>query len=688
MVAATENHREIMEILIEHGADLSLTQRNGDTALDMQLALGRLDTAGLLLKGLGGSSYPVKSVALQIAAAVTSHATSTAIMATASIMYTNLAPPAQGNAHNSWVDWVLEQGRHLVKPHAMRNMMKTSINNHQLDVVRELLSLGFDPDQRIGGGHTALTLAIHLNHVDIVRVLLEADADPTFPACGEEMEDMTPLYHAIAALDNDPDKDTSIVDALLATGRCKLMKGPSLQKNAFGYVLSCFHDWNHNVAEILTFRMLKSNINVHTDRADDGASLLHAAVFNNHKDLVDIILEMGADINTRDKYGRTPFFTAMPMPRFDPDNTDMLRFLIEKGADPFAIAKDGQTALHINVSFPFNPKVVKFLLNTGLNIDRPKNSGESPLAWAVKHGREETALLLLERGARIMADKFNGDSTLLHIAAAQGMSKVLCQIIEAKVIDINATDCWGYTPLLRALKRSGRQCSDVCLTIVTALLNAGADIERATGLGDRALHLALVAGHESVAELLLQRGADACAAGYERGTPLHFAVEYRCHKIIEILLERGVDIEVRDNIDQTPIFFADDKISVDALVTRGADVNAVDKNGWTPLHIAIKALDAPVFRALLEADADLTAKTPDDGVSVRDRILALVGENWKCAFFRCIMQCPKARAKFDKHERDFMEQRWKKWLVLNPRSGQQEFRIPNQFVTDEIDENR
>lgn len=687
MVAATENHREIMEILIKRGANLSLTQRNSDTALDLQLALGRLDTARLLLKGLGGTSYPTESVALQIAAAETSHATSTALMAAASTMYASLASPKHTGT-NSWIEWILEQGGHLVKPYAMRNLMKTAINNHQPDVVKELLSLGFNPDQHIGGGHTALTMAIHFHHVDLVQILLEGFADPAFQACGEEMEDMTPLYHAIVALDNDPDKDTSIVDALLATGRCKLMRGPSLQKNALGYILSCYHDWSHSVAEILTFRMLKSNINVHTDRADDGASLLHAAVFNNYKDLVGIILEMGADINTRDKYGRTPFFAAMPMPRFDPDNTDMMRYLIKKGADPFAIAKDGQTALHINVSFPFNPKVIKFLLETGLHIDKAKNSGQGPLAWAIDHGREDTAMLLLKHGARITGNKFTVDSTLLHAVVAQGMPKVLSRLIEANVLDVNATDCKGYTPLLRAFKRNGRQCSEVHLTIVKALLDAGADIEHPTGLGDRALHLALIAGRESVAELLLQRGADVRALGYERGTPLHLAVEHRCHKVIEILLERGVDIEARDELDQTPIFFADDKISVDALVKRGANVNAVDKHGWTPLHVAVKALDAPVFGALLAAGADLNAKTPEDGMSVRDRILALVGENWRCAFFRSIMQCPTACAKIDKHERDFMERHWKRWLVLNPRSGQEEFRIPNQFVTDEIDENR
>ena len=60
-----------------------------------------------------------------------------------------------------------------------------------------------------------------------------------------------------------------------------------------------------------------------------------------------------------------------------------------------------------------------------------------------------------------------------------------------------------------------------------------------------------------------------------------------CREFCELLLLKGADIEARDKDGRTPLFIACSKNNVDIcalLISKGADVNAKDNRGWTPLR--------------------------------------------------------------------------------------------------------
>lgn len=62
----------------------------------------------------------------------------------------------------------------------------------------------------------------------------------------------------------------------------------------------------------------------------NGYSYLHAAVQSEMQGIIALLIEKGADINSRDKFGRTPLMVAIIYHR---DNKEMISYLINNGAD-------------------------------------------------------------------------------------------------------------------------------------------------------------------------------------------------------------------------------------------------------------------------------------------------------------------------------------------------------------------
>jgi hypothetical protein len=107
-----------------------------------------------------------------------------------------------------------------------------------------------------------------------------------------------------------------------------------------------------------------------------------------------------------------------------------------------------------------------------------------------------------------------------------------------------------------------------------------ADIAHYLYAGDTALHMATAAFRRPVAELLVAHGAD-CRARNRRGAePIHYAA---------------------DANRWNPTAQAE---TIEYLLSIGAEPNAVDSGGVTPLHRAVRTRSLPAVRALLDGGAD------------------------------------------------------------------------------------
>jgi ankyrin repeat protein len=107
------------------------------------------------------------------------------------------------------------------------------------------------------------------------------------------------------------------------------------------------------------------------------------------------LLKSNIDLNIENEEGTTPLCIVSKC------RPDLVKWFLERGANPNFVGKDQISPLHWAVEYD-NEEIIKLLLSYGAKVDLVDSFKEIPLHWACWTGHLKSAMLLIEAGSNIM----------------------------------------------------------------------------------------------------------------------------------------------------------------------------------------------------------------------------------------------------------------------------------------------
>lgn len=672
-MAAKSGRLQSLQILLGHGARLEATTDDGRTALHVAVASGHLHAVNEILlhvyrapeRRFGLISMEDKSGLTAFMLAVQSDR----IDIVNTLLKTS-APPEmlQGQEH----------------------ALITAAKNNQGALVTLLLQSGWAVNARTEEKATALHHAAAKGHVSVMTLLLEHGADVD----ARDEDKRTPLHWAVASWDNaevvrlllETNADPGATDKNGVTplwraafyGKTRaveeFLKWPPLpdlnvQNTSTGWTVlhACFD--NSRITELLlsagadpqiqnelgdtpillavnqydglrTVRhYLDAGVNPNMVNRND-STVLHSAAYGGAREIVELMITRGADVNVKTKEGITPINLAASR-----GHTNVVCYLLDHKADPEDLCKQSGNALMAAARSGRSAETVELLLKRKVNVNAtspefPYCTALQAAAWSADGA---TIKALLAAGADVNATG-GRYGTALCAAVADGTRANVELLLDAGA-NINLA---GEKAAALELALSSRQSE-----IVELCLARGADLNLVSkGARGTALIAAIYVGDSTNVEKLLKRGADPnlCRVGKAEASeqaelseraesPAQMAVRTGRLPILKVLVEHGAKLSYRDrsgrgvlshaitsrsghlipylwtqpdtrideqdNAGQTPLMHAALQGSeVGDLIKRGAKLDLQDRWGATGLMHAIKRDYRSIVTELLKNGAD------------------------------------------------------------------------------------
>ena len=355
-------------------------------------------------------------------------------------------------------------------------------------------------------------------------------------------------------------------------------------------------------------------LNQNTMDVVNSLSELHRCIRGNDAEkAVELVLNDGLDINTPALCNRTPLLWASLS-----SSGESIETLIDLGANVNAQRTDDKTTPLILSGGWNNFMAVYLLLDHGAAANIARDDECTPLHLAVMDGNQNVVKLFLEKNALVNTQNAHGNSPL-HTAVSKGFFDTTKLLVQ-KGSKVNLQNKEGRTPLFLGVMNKHEQ-------LIKLLIENEADVSigykedstdrfylvrgKEEGTGRASWHYVLVKKH--LLGLFLKRTNGGSLDGADFGAVLRSGWgKDPPEGTIDQILE---ECDFKEIPGVTVLHIASKENNepeiIDLLVKSGANVNAQDAEGFTPLHMAAIHGNLKIVKKLVDLEADVNIATTD-----------------------------------------------------------------------------
>ena len=493
------------------------------------------------------------------------------------------------------VQLILDHGADINEVYHFDNLHLTALNSAVAESFRDIANYLIQKNAKVNYPEDADDRPIHIaaskGHVEIVQLLINAGADInvyTEEGCG-------PLHTACRF------PETAL--ALLANG------ADVNHVSKLGTPLMLASRWNcpETVKLFLQYKPKLEIMLQLKDDSYDGMTALVMAAFNGNTEIVRLLLEAGADINGCSQQNHCALHYAVHQ-----SSTEMLRTLLEYSPSLDLVDKNGNTALHL-VYGSTPVEIVRRLVNAGASPNIPNNKGNTLITRTLREKNTDVVKYLLGKkvGPKIYVDTAGGRwGSPLHLACYNESLELIKALVDYGAWVDYAVPGFAGTPLhYVCLWKDGSE-------------NKTKEQDATTNKTDRNKEdkMTLTSHPESlkteiIRYLIEEAKAKVNAKGGQFGYPLNAAFSRGTLETVKYLLEKGARNDMEDDLWRKPIHFAAFRTPdfLDLLPTKATDFAIKDKLGRTPLHYAVVSGQAKVVQCVLDCSAELINEPDCDG---------------------------------------------------------------------------
>lgn len=426
------------------------------------------------------------------------------------------------------------------------------------NLLRNLLLKGADIEVQDFNGENVLMLAAKDGNAEIVKLLLQYNANPNIL----DHRGYSALVKTILGFRVVKGKDTLL-------NRIEIIR----------LLVSAGADINKKYYDPKS-----------TQSPYNGFSPLMFAVEKGNVKLIKELIKVGANVNTSDSKGRTPFLNAN-----NKNIESIWSILLNNGADPNKMSSLKETPLTFACRSG-NLYLVKLLLNAGIDLNNKQ--AYTAFTSAVSQGDTEIVKLLLDAGI-----KPNNRQDLIE-ACKQNNEEILQFLLQKNSSNINYQNEEGKTALMIA-------CETGNPTLVSLLLNAGAD-PNIKDKNDEAPLINWGCTNTEIIRLLLSAGADIHIMNKDRNTALMNSCYFGNYEAAKLLIQHGSELNTKNNQGLSPLMIAGQHGHIDMvklLILSGADYKETDIDNQDVLVLASRYGHIEVVKFLLKMKEKLNLDT-------------------------------------------------------------------------------